>query len=77
MSIKQKSIKAFLKNNADNLVYYEHFFNIIDAIKREERLKRWNRKWKMDLIEKLNPEWRDLTDEIGDARSETGMTEQL
>ena len=65
------------KYNADNLVYYEHFFNIIDAIKREERLKRWNRKWQIDLIEKLNPEWRDLTDEIGDARSETGMTEQL
>ena len=65
------------KYNADNLVYYEHFFNIIDAIKREERLKRWNRKWKMDLIEKLNPEWRDLTDETGGARSEAGMTEQL
>ena len=49
---------------------------LTDAIKREERLKRWNRKWKIDLIEKLNPEWRDLTNEIGGARSEAGMTAQ-
>ncbi len=62
------------KYNADNLVYYEYFSNNIDAIKREERLKRWNRKWKIDLIEKLNPEWRNLTNEIGGARSEAGMT---
>ena len=41
------------KYNADCLVYYELFFNITDAIKREERLKRWKRKWKMELIEKL------------------------
>ena len=64
------------KYNADNLVYYEYFSNIIDAIKREERLKRWNRKWKMELIETFNPKWQDLTDCIGDARSEAGMTAQ-
>ena len=61
------------KYNADNLVYYEYFSNIIDAIKREERLKRWNRKWKMELIESFNPKWQDLTDCIGDARSEAGL----
>ena len=60
--------------NADCLVYYELFFNIIDAIRREERLKRWKRKWKMDLIEKFNPQWKDLFEEIGDACSEAGMT---
>lgn len=74
---KAKINQGFSKKyNADNLVYYEYFSNIIDAIKREERLKRWNRKWKIDLIEKLNPEWRDLTNEIGGARSEAGMTAQ-
>ena len=60
--------------NADCLVYYELFFNIIDAIKREERLKRWKRKWKMELIEKFNTQWKDLFGEIGDACSEAGMT---
>ncbi len=66
--------------NADRLVYYEHFFNIMDAIRREERLKRWKRKWKMDLVEKFNPQWKDLFVEIGsacgigDACSEAGMT---
>ena len=74
---KAKINQGFSKKyNADNLVYYEYFSNNIDAIKREERLKRWNRKWKIDLIEKLNPEWRDLTNEIGGARSEAGMTAQ-
>ena len=62
------------KYNADCLVYYELFFNIIDAIKREERLKRWKRKWKMDLIENFNPQWKDLFEEIGDACSVAGMT---
>ena len=66
--------------NADCLVYYEQFFNIMDAIRREERLKRWKRKWKMDLVEKFNPQWKDLFVEIGsacgigDACSEAGMT---
>jgi putative endonuclease len=62
------------KYNTDILVYYELFYNIESAIKREERLKRWKRKWKIDLIEKFNPQWIDLTDKIGDARSEAGMT---
>ncbi len=62
------------KYNADSLVYYELFFNITDAIRREERLKRWKRKWKMVLIEKFNPQWKDLFGEIGDACSEAGMT---
>ncbi|SHK88040.1 GIY-YIG nuclease family protein [Fibrobacter sp. UWB12] len=62
------------KYNADCLAYYELFFNITDAIKREERLKRWNRKWKMELIETFNPQWKDLFVEIGDACSEAGMT---
>ena len=34
------------------------------AIKREKQLKNWKRVWKIDLIEKMNPQWRDLHDEI-------------
>ena len=42
------------------LVYYESFFEIRKAIKREKQLKRWHRQWKINLIETLNPEWIDL-----------------
>ena len=47
------------KYNVDKLVYYEKFYAIVDAIKREKQLKKWNRSWKIKLIEKLNPAWRD------------------
>jgi len=46
------------------LVYYEIFGNINDAITREKQLKKWNRKWKLNLIEKINPEWKDLYKEL-------------
>jgi putative endonuclease len=36
----------------------------LGAITREKQLKKWNRKWKLELIEKVNPEWKDLYDEI-------------
>jgi putative endonuclease len=48
--------------NINKLVYYEIFENIQIAIAREKRLKEWPRKWKSDLIEKNNPQWRDLYD---------------
>jgi putative endonuclease len=37
------------------------------AIEREKRMKKWNRRWKIELIEKNNPEWRDLWNEIAGA----------
>ena len=46
------------------LIYYEKFKDVNVAIKREKRLKRWNRVWKYELIEKDNPEWMDLYEEI-------------
>ena len=46
------------------LVYYETHGLILDAIAREKRLKKWNRKWKLRLIEAVNPTWRDLFDEL-------------
>jgi putative endonuclease len=42
------------------LVYYESLVTMEEAITREKRLKRWNRAWKLRLIEGVNPEWRDL-----------------
>jgi putative endonuclease len=42
------------------LAYYERFSDSENAIRREKRLKRWNRGWKIDLIEKTNPNWIDL-----------------
>jgi putative endonuclease len=46
------------------LVYYEEYSSNLEARDRERVLKRWRRAWKFDLIEKLNPEWRDLTDDL-------------
>ncbi|WP_082316568.1 GIY-YIG nuclease family protein [Mangrovimonas sp. ST2L15] len=42
------------------LVYYEEYQYVYDAIKREKQLKNWHRDWKINLIEGLNPEWKDL-----------------
>ncbi|HET7550443.1 MAG TPA: GIY-YIG nuclease family protein [Gemmatimonadaceae bacterium] len=46
------------------LVYFEFHQRMQDAIQREKRLKKWNRMWKIELIENRNPEWRDLWGEI-------------
>ena len=48
------------KYNVHSLVYYEVFNRIQDAITREKRMKKWKRQWKMELIEKSNPNWEDL-----------------
>ena len=46
------------------LVYYELHEDMDNAILREKRLKKWNRSWKLRLIEKVNPEWKDLYESI-------------
>jgi putative endonuclease len=46
------------------LVYIEFHETMPDAILREKQVKKWNRAWKLDLIGRANPEWRDLYDEI-------------
>lgn len=46
------------------LVYFEAHDDIRAAIHRETQMKRWNRSWKLELIERSNPQWRDLYDEI-------------
>ena len=45
------------------LVYFESFQYINDAILREKRLKKWNRQWKINLIEEENIEWNDLSED--------------
>ena len=43
------------------LVYFEETIDVNVALLREKQLKKWNRKWKLELIEKFNPDWRDLS----------------
>lgn len=62
------------KYNLNKLVYFEHFNYINDAIKREKRLKKWKRKWKDELINQVNPEWRDLVDDLVKIPAFAGMT---
>ena len=52
------------KYGVNLLVYYEVFGDIYDATVREKRLKHWKRLWKIRLIERVNPDWRDLFSEI-------------
>ena len=47
------------------LVYYELHEEMPTAILREKQLKKWNRQWKINLIEKTNPSWKDLWEELG------------
>ena len=56
-----KSIESFTKKyDVVRLVYFEQFDDAENAIKREKRLKKYNRAWKIRLIEELNPNWDDL-----------------
>ncbi len=62
---KNNIIEGFTKKyNIHKLVYYETTNDIESAIRREKQLKKWNRKWKIELIEKNNPKWRDLYFEL-------------
>jgi putative endonuclease len=58
---KNNLVDGFTKKyKVHSLVYYEQYNDIKLAIIREKRLKKWNRNWKLELIEKENPQWRDL-----------------
>jgi len=62
---KSKPVPGFTrKYEVDRLVYFEAFDSILDARAREHSWKRWRRAWKIALIEKSNPDWRDLADEL-------------
>ena len=59
---KKKLVEGFTKKYGLNkLIYFEQFQYVNDAIKREKQLKNWNRSWKIELIEKENKDWTDLS----------------
>src|SRR4051794_25873444 len=62
---KGKLVPGFTRQyGVDKLVYFEAYTSILEARAREHSLKRWARAWKIALIEKSNPQWRDLTDDL-------------
>jgi putative endonuclease len=62
---KQGLADGFTKRySIKELVWYEVHGDVMAAITREKQIKKWNRIWKVELIEEFNPEWRDLFDEI-------------
>jgi putative endonuclease len=62
---KQGSIEGFVKKyNVNQLVFYEETNDVESAINREKQMKKWKRQWKIDLIQKNNPKWEDLYNEI-------------
>ena len=64
---KNNLIEGFTKKyTVHALVYYEVYNDIYDAIAREKRIKKWNRCWKIELIEKFNPKWEDLYYRLSD-----------
>ena len=61
---KAKLVPGFTKTyGVVMLVYYEEYSSILEARAREAMLKRWRRAWKIELIDKFNPDWRDLADD--------------
>ena len=65
-------VEGFTKTyGVKQLVYYEVFGDVTEAIAREKRVKRWRRAWKIELIEKANPTWANLYDD------ETGSVSDL
>ena len=61
----QKLVNGFSKiYNTDRLVWYEFHAEMYQAITREKQIKKWNRAWKIEMIDAFNPDWRDLYHEI-------------
>lgn len=62
---KQDFVDGFTKKyGVHDLVWYEQHEDMPTAIAREKTLKEWKRAWKLELIEKVNPEWKDLYEEL-------------
>lgn len=63
---KRGLIEGFSKKyNLKTLVFYEHHTDIEQAINREKRIKRWPREYKINIIQNMNPNWRDLSGDLG------------
>ena len=62
---RQGFIRGFTKRHGVTLLVYVEFYDDLNAaFERERRIKEWKRRWKLDLINRSNPEWRDLYDEL-------------
>jgi putative endonuclease len=62
---KNNLVEGFTKRyRVHLLVYFEQAEDIITAITREKQFKNWKRKWKLELIEKNNPDWKDLSNDL-------------
>ncbi|HBR68619.1 MAG TPA: hypothetical protein DEA55_04500 [Rhodospirillaceae bacterium] len=62
---KTGAVEGFTKKyDIKTLVYYEVHDTAENAFIREKRLKKWNRIWKMRIIEEMNPDWRDLYEDL-------------
>jgi len=62
---KQGLAGGFTKRyDVKTLVYYEATESLAAALEREKRIKWWKRKWKLELIESANPEWRDIYEQL-------------
>lgn len=62
---KNDVVAGFTKSHGvHTLVHVEAFETMAEAILREKQLKKWRREWKLNLIEKTNPNWRDLYDDL-------------
>lgn len=68
-------VEGFTKRyGVHRLVYFELHGEMAEAIEREKQIKKWNRAWKIELIEKSNPEWRDLWPSLVGDESPEGHT---
>ena len=62
---KNDAIEGFTKKySVDKLVYFEQHETMPLAIEREKQVKKWKRKWKLELIEEQNPTWKDLYEDV-------------
>jgi putative endonuclease len=62
---KSDLVEGFTKKyGVHRLVYYELHEDMMSAIRREKQMKKWNRSWKLKLIEAKNPDWKDLWEDI-------------
>ena len=75
LRINKKSFPV--QYNCTKLVYFEEYSDIRDCISREKQLKNWKRKWKNELVNAFNPEWKDLAEdwEYGDSEN-NGVSDQ-
>ena len=67
---KNDLVEGFTKKyGVHRLVYYEQSEDVMSAIEREKQLKNWHRDWKINQINRFNPGWKDLSDDILDAET--------